>query len=89
MEGKTVARRKSGGGRSIRGTSLCDVRVVKTADATLLEASWGYTFKLQNTGWLKTVTFNFRILNDCDSQDIIGYDVNGRESSRSEVTGLI
>jgi len=78
-----------GGGRSIRGTSLCDVRVVRTADATMLEAYWGYTFELQNTVWLKTVTFNFRILNDGDSQNIIGYDVNGRESSRSEVTDLI
>ena len=66
-----------------------DVSVVKTADATLLDASWGYIFELKNTGWLQTVTFNFSILNDCDSQDIIGYDVNGTEPRRSEVTGLV
>jgi hypothetical protein len=65
MKGETAARRKWGKGEgSICETSLCDLRVVKTHDATLLEVSQGYTFELQNTGWLKTVTFNFRILRD-------------------------
>lgn len=48
----------------ILGTSLCDLRVVKIVEATLLEVSCSYMFELQHIGRLKNVTLSVEILSN-------------------------